>query len=175
LKSLWIGSIEIPLRSVLDLDQTYEPIGGESILRTLSGIGIKQQTWSRLRVVTSGGGWIPPGLAALDCSTQQTVACVVPRTIAADVNRQATLPAARRADAGCLPYGLALLDDSRVVEVAASLAGNVATAAAYSGAGVAVGYLLAYYPLLTCWLLRPTESGSRAEATHRWELVAEEV
>ena len=65
MKTLKIGSIEIPARSSLDLEQTYEPLGGETILRTLSGAGIKQATWQKTRTVISGGGWIPPGLAHL--------------------------------------------------------------------------------------------------------------
>ena len=40
MKTLKIGSIEIPARSSLDLEQTYEPLGGETFLRTLSGAGI---------------------------------------------------------------------------------------------------------------------------------------
>ncbi len=59
MKTLKIGSIEIPARSSLDLEQTYEPLGGETILRTLSGAGIKQATWQKTRTVISGGGWIP--------------------------------------------------------------------------------------------------------------------
>lgn len=171
-RTLKIGALEIPTRSALDLDQTYEPIGGETLLRTMSGLGIKQMTWAKLRTTISGGGWIPPGLAAIDSGQQQAIACLVPRTITADGNRQATLPVARRADSGCAPYGLALLDHNVVVEVAVTLAGNVATADAYGGA---LAYQICYFPLLTCWVSRPTESGSRGDASYRWELVAEEV
>ena len=39
----------------------------------------------------------------------------------------------------------------------------------------AIGYQAAYYPLITCWLQRPTESATRSDASYRWELIAEEV
>jgi hypothetical protein len=172
MQTLKIGTLEIPARGALDLDQTYEPIGGEIILRTMSGLGIKQVTWAKLRTVISGGGWVPPGIAALDPTQQYSVACVVPRTITADGARQATLPAARRSDSGCTPYGIALFPDHSIVEVPVSLVGNLATADAASGA---VAYQVGYYPLLTCWISRPTESGSRGDASHRWEIEAEEV
>ena len=53
---LKIGSLAVPNRAALDLDQTYETIGGETLLRTVSGAGIKQETWRRLRTTISGGG-----------------------------------------------------------------------------------------------------------------------
>ena len=34
---LKIGALAIPNRAALDLDQTYETLGGETILRTVSG------------------------------------------------------------------------------------------------------------------------------------------
>ena len=53
-----------------------------------------------------------------------------------------------------------------------SIVGNVGTAAAVADA---IGYQILYFPLLTCWVQRPNESGSRGDASYRWELVAEEV
>ena len=37
---LKIGSIDIPLLAALDIDQSYEPIGGETVVRTIGGTGI---------------------------------------------------------------------------------------------------------------------------------------
>ncbi len=172
MKTLKIGSIEIPARSSLDLEQTYEPLGGETILRTLSGAGIKQATWQKTRTVISGGGWIPPGLAHLDYTTQQTFACIVPRALIANGARQATLPAARRGDAGFEPWGWAMMVDGSVIASELTVVSHVATVAAVADA---IGYQVLYYPLITCWISRPNESGSRGEATYRWELIAEEV
>ena len=170
---LKIGTLAIQLFAALDVDQSYEPIGGEGILRTIGGAGIKQMTWQRWRVTTSGSGWLPAGLEALDTRMQTTLACVVPRTIAADLaTRQATLPAARRSDAGHLPWGVAILADGSVVQTAATLAGNVDTLAAVAGA---VAYQAMYLPLLTVWAMRPTDSGERGSASYRWQIVCEEV
>lgn len=171
--TLKIGALEIPLLAALEIEQNYEPIGGESIFRTISGAGLKQMTWQRQRVVTSGSGWLPAGLDTLDTSAQMTLACIVPRTVpAVFATRQATLPAARRSDAGHLPWGIALLADGSPVATTASLAGNVATLAAVTGA---VAYQAMYLPALTVWMQRPTDSGNRGDASYRWELVCEEV
>ena len=169
MKILKIGTFELPAYASFDADQRYEPLGGEAILRAVSGRGILQRTWRKTRVITSGSGWVPSGLQSLDFDAQHAVACIVPETIpAVFATRQATLPTTWRADAGHAPYGLAQLPGGQTVEAAATLAGNVATVAAVAGA---VAYQVGYYPLLTCWLLRPTRSGPEP----RWELVAEEV
>ena len=172
MSDLKIGSIEISRLAGLDLEQTYEIIGGETILRTINGTGIKQSTWSKLRTTISGGGWLPPGLATLDATTQQTVACFVPRAIPCDVNRQATLPAARRSDTGYTPWAVALMPDGSAQETAVSIQSNVATATAVNGA---LGYQVNYLPSFTAWVSRPSESGNRGDATYRWEIIAEEV
>jgi hypothetical protein len=166
---LKIGTFELPVYAGLDLTQRYEPIGGEGILRAVSGAGIRQRTWSKTRVVTSGGGWVPPGLQALDYDAQHALACIVPETVAAVfATRQATLPTTRRGDSGHVPYGLAQLDGGQTVAAGVTMTGNVATVDAVSNA---VAYQVGYYPLLTCWLLRPQRSGPEPA----WELIAEEV
>lgn len=169
MKILKIGTFELPAYAGFDLAQRYEPMGGEDILRAASGRGIKQMTWHKTRVTTSASGWVPPGLQSLDFTVQHALACITPETVpAVFATRQATLPTTRRADAGHLPYGLAQLAGGQTVEAAATLVGNVATVAAVAGA---VAYQVGYYPLLTCWLLRPQRSGPASA----WELVAEEV
>lgn len=172
MKSLLIGALTIPDLAALDLQQTYEPIGGESTLRTIAGTGIKQMTWQKLRTTIQGGGWLPPGLGSLDYSQQLAVACIVPRAIACDGSRQATLPAARRADVGYTPWGLAIMPDGSSQVSPASLAGNVATVTAVTNA---IAYQALYHPLLTCWVNRPSETGTRGDATYAWQLTAEEV
>jgi len=169
---LKIGALAIPNRAALDIEQTYETIGGETLLRTVSGAAIKQETWRRLRTTISGGGWLPAGLESIDTSTTQSVACLVPRALIADASRQATLPVGRRADAGHLPFALALLPFGDAVPTPLAVVGNVGTATAVADA---IGYQILYFPLLTCWVQRPSESGSRGDASYRWELVAEEV
>lgn len=171
--TLKVGTLEIPLLAALEIEQTYTPLGGETILRTLGGAAIKQETWRRTRITTSGSGWLPAGLDTLSTATQVALACIVPRTVpAVFATRQATLPAARRSDAGHLPWGIALLADGSQVATPATLAGNVATLTAVPNA---VSYQAMYLPLITCVILRPTDSGNRSDASYRWELVAEEV
>jgi len=171
--SFQLGTITLPVVAGFDLDQSYENIGGESIFRTLSGRGIKQMTYAKLRVSTSGAGWIPSGLEALDYTAQMTLKCIVPKGIGATfATRQATLPAGRRSDSGFTPFGTAIMSDGRHVSTAATLAGNVATLDAVSGA---VAYQANYYPSLTVWAMRPSGSGSLTDASYRWEIVCEEV
>ena len=169
--SFEIGGIVLHDLQALDLEQTYEIIGGETILRAVSGAGLKQETWARLKVTTSGAGWLPPGLATLATNAQHLLRCVVPRGIPC-AGLEATLPAAHRSDAGYTPYGLAYLAGGQAVRTPAALFGNVATVTPVAGA---LAYGAIYSPELTVWALRPTVSGQRAEATHRWELICEEV
>lgn len=173
MRTLKIGTLEIPLLAALEIEQTFSPLGGEGILRTMSGAGIKQETWQRTQITTSGSGWIPAGLDTLDTSAQLSLSCIVPRSVPANLTtRQATLPAARRTDPGHLPWGIALLADGAAVVTTASLAGNVATLAAVDGA---VAYQAMYFPVFTVWASRPTDSGTPHDASYRWELVCEEV
>lgn len=169
MKLFKIGAFELPAYAGFDIAQRYEEMGGETILRAVSGRGIPQRTWRKTRVVTSASGWVPSGLQSLDFDAQHAVACITPETIPANpATRQATLPATRRADAGHLPYGLAQLPGGQTVAADVTLAGDVATVAAVAGA---TAYQVGYYPLLICWILRPTRSGPEPQ----WELIAEEV
>lgn len=170
---LKLGALEVPTLAALDLEQTYAPIGGESIFRTVGGAGIKQTTWKKTRITTSGSGWLPAGLEALDTTVSMTLACITPRSVpAVFATRQATLPATRRSDAGHTPWGVAILADGGTVKTSASIVGNVATLAAVAGA---VAYQAMYLPQYTVWAMRPTESGNRGDASYRWELDCEEV
>ena len=77
-KTLKIGTLEIPVRSAIDADQSYTEIGGETVLRTISGAGIRQETWKRIRTTINGSGWLPAGLAAIDTTVSVDVACIAP-------------------------------------------------------------------------------------------------
>ena len=171
--TLKIGSFVLPVMASLEIEQAYALIGGEAVFRTVAGTGLKQATWKKLKVTTSGSGWLPAGLETIDTNTQQVVACIVPRSVpAVFATRQATLPTARRSDSGHLPYGLAIMSDGQAVLTTATLAGDVATVTAVAGA---VDYAVGYFPQITAWVQRPAVSGSRTDASHRWEIVAEEV
>lgn len=170
---LKIGALEIPTLAALDIEQSYEPIGGESIFRSINGTGIKQETYKKTRITTQGSGWLPAGLDTIDTAVPAALACITPRKVPANfATRQATLPAARRSDAGHLPWGIALLSDGSPVMTAATLSGHVATLSPIAGA---VAYLAMYLPQLTVWVMRPTDSGTRSDASYAWQLVCEEV
>lgn len=170
---LKIGNLSIPVRSAIDAEQTYSAIGGETILRTISGAGIRQETWKRIRTTISGGGWVPPGLDAIDTTSPLFIAC-----IATSSSWQDSLPICIRhdsagSDAGHEPWAFALMPNGELAASALVASGaNAFTAAAVSRA---VGYLVNYYPLLQCWVNRPTQSFAVSGANYSWELIAEEV
>jgi len=170
---LKIGTLEIQTLAALEIEQSYELLGGEFIFRTVDGTGLKQETWERISVTTSGSGWLPAGLDTLNRSVPMTLACVTPRKVPAVLaTRQATLPAKRRSDAGHTPWGIAYLADGSTVKTTATLAGNVATLAVVAGA---VAYEAYYLPQFTVWAGKPVESGDRGSASYRWEITCEEV
>lgn len=171
MKTIVIGGVSIPDLAALELQQTYEPIGGEMTLRTIGGSAIKQITWQKWRTTITGGGWLPFGLSSLDYSAQMAVACIVPRGVVCS-GLSATLPAARRSDTGYVPWGVALMADQTTQITAATMAGNVATLDAVAGA---IGYQAMYYPLLQCYVSRPKEQGVRETASYGWSIVAEEA
>ena len=171
--TLKISTLAVDTLAALDINQQYEPLGGEAIFRTVRGTGLKQSTWHKTRIVTSGRGWMPAGLDALDTTAQHVLACVVPRAVPAVLStRQATLPVARRSDDGHAPWGVAVLPDGNAVGTSLSLAGDVATLGAVSGA---VAYRALYLPQFTVWISRPTDSGERGSTSYQWELTGEEV
>lgn len=167
-----IDGVPIPAMAALDLRQDYEGIGGgPSIFRASDGTGIIQETWKKLRVTTSGKGWIPSALDGLDTSVSHVMGCIKQLSLPC-TGLVATLPAARRSDAGAEPYGLAILSNGRTVKTPVTLAGNVATAAAVAGA---VRYQVCWYPELVVGFERPTESLDRGDASFAWTLTAEEL
>jgi len=168
---LKIGTLDIPVRSVLDADQTYAPIGGETILRTLNGSSIRQESWKKLRTTITGSGWLPAGLSVIDTTVPNFVACIAPQSLSS-ANGTFTLPTARRSDPGHEPWAFALMVDGAIRSSHLTLIGDVATVTAVADA---VGYIVHYFPLLQCWVNRPVQSFSQASATHSWEIIAEEV
>lgn len=165
-----IGAYALPVMASFDLTQRYEEFGPENVLRTASGRGIKQMTWRKRRIVTQGSGWVPAGLHAIDFTAQHQVGCVLAVSLPADfTTRQVTLPAARRSDPDGMPFGQAELPGGQMVNTPLVMAGDVATLTAVSDA---VRYQVGYFPMLLCWVFRPTLSGPEG---YGWELIAEEV
>lgn len=167
---LWLGGVRVPLHSVLDFEQSYSAIEGGRVLRMTDGAGVKTVHWRKISTTVSAGGWIPPGLLALDYDEPLVMRCAAPRAIvtAATV---VTLPAARRTDAGHEPYAAALVEgDWQAAEL--DIAGDTATITPVAGAGA---YRVSYYPELTVFASPPEESGDLTRADYRWSIEAEEV
>lgn len=170
IRTLELGGVAVPLLASTDLEQTYEEIGGYTVLRMMSGAAVPQQHWAKLSTQVTGSGILPAGLDALDCSQPMTMKCVAARAICS-VSNIIVLPATRRADYA--PVGHAVLPDGRHQVTPLALAGNTATLTAVAGA---VSYLALYWPQLTVVVTsRPrSRTGARA-GTRGWELTAEEV
>ena len=168
MKIFELGSFKLPALAHLDFDQSYEPIGPESILRAVSGRGIKQMTYARTRIVTSASGWVPSGLQSIDVTQQHVMRCIHPESLPANfATRQATLLAGGyRTDAGHAPWGLAEMANGSTVSTPVTMAGDVATVASVSGA---TAYQIGYFPIFNVYVQRPTRTG------FGWELTAEEV
>jgi hypothetical protein len=167
---LIIGGIEVPIHASLSLRQTYEPIGGSTVLRMQSGAAIKQTHWRKLRTSIQADGWIPPGLDAIDYSQPLQLACVATRSMMTSA-LVVDLPAARRSDAGYTPVAWALVGGGWQ-SAAVAMDGNEATITPVAGAS---RYKIDYYPLLTVFTDGPSEEVDATNAAFRWTLSAEEV
>ncbi len=168
--NLIIGGIEVPVMAGLSLRQTYDPIGGSSVLRMQSGAAVKQTHWRRWRTSIQADGWIPPGLDALDYSQALQLACVATRSIMTAV-LVVELPAARRSDAGYAPRAWALVGEGWQ-STAIAMAGDEATITPVADAS---RYKVDYYPLMTVFTDGPSEDVDASGAAFRWSLTAEEV
>jgi hypothetical protein len=170
---LKVGPLTIPHLARVDaLTQSYEPIGGQSVFRALSGLGINQMTWQKTRIVTSGSGWMPPALETLDYSQSMVLACVAPLALyLPPAETTATLPVKRRADQGAEPWAVALYPHGASHPAALALSGNIATVTPEADA---IGYQVFYYPQFEVIALRPRQSGDPNSAIFGWELICEE-
>ncbi len=171
--SFQIGDLVLPPLSALDLTQQYEPLGGDAIFRTASGLGIKQSTWRKTRVVTSGRGWVPDGLDSLDFNQSLVLRCIAPRAHHLPSGLlESVLPMQPRRDSGHRPWGVAWLSPGVSVPVAVTTLGRSVSVQPVAGA---IRYSVHYLPELLVWGTRPQQSGDLGSASYRWSLVCEEV
>lgn len=166
-----IGGIRIPLDSAYGLEQSYDALeAGSTVLRMLNGAAIKQTHWSKRRTTITGSGRYPPGLAGLDYSGPLEIQCAAPLIIASAASNVITLPAARRAD--WVPAGYAVVD-GRMMPVACSVVGNIATLGTLAGAQ---NYQCMYWPVLTVYATPPrTTFNGRQPSLSGWQIDAEEA
>lgn len=170
LPALKIAGIEIP-QDVWPMSQAYDRVnGGSTVHRMLNGAGLKQQQWRKLFTTIRGNGWAPPALAGVDWSVPVEIQCVQPRAVNSGTT-SATLPAARRSDLAVNVWATALVA-GRVVATPVSMAGDVATATAVTGAS---GYQFYYFPKLSCYSDGATEEVDMERAAYSWQIVAEEA
>lgn len=169
-KAFELGAVVVPIIAALDLQQQIETIGGSASLRLGQGALIKQTAWRRVRITLSGSGWCPLGLGNLDWEAQHVLKCGLPDSITT-ATPSIALPAARRTDAGYLPFARAHTPGGwRDTSVA--IAGDVATITPVPGAQM---YQVWYYPQITCMVEPPPRDFDRGANRAAWELVCEEV
>ena len=178
-----LGGIKVSPQGALTFSQTYAVEESAAVVRLAGGGAIKQSSWEKLAVSTTGTGRWPPGLDSLDYSQPLLMRCAQPREVTGAAN-VLTLPAARRSDAGFVPIAFALVTpagdddmlDSRWQPADVVLAGDVATVAPVSGALL---YQAWYWPEITVFATRPQIdwAGQPAGAGHAysWSLDAREV
>lgn len=167
--NLILGGVEVPRAAGLRISQSYEAIGGFTVLRMMSGAALKQTHWVKLRTSIKGDGWIPAGLQGIDYSGPLSLACIGPRAINSS-SAEIILPAARRADAP--PFAFAILGNGSLANTDSSLAGDTLTITPVAGAA---GYSAHYFPLLSVIAAAPTENYDASGRLVGWELSAEEV
>lgn len=163
--SFEIGSIKIDNFAAIGLSQQFSPLGGDSIIRAMSGRAIKQSTWYKTKISTSGSGWIPASLASLDTDAQHVIKCVTAVSIPGDGS--ATLPAGKyRTDAGYEAWGTYVHNDM-LVECDLTSGQVVLPVGATSPQ-------IHYFPQLTVYAFRPSQDGDDS-GEYSWNLDCEEV
>lgn len=78
-----IGSVTIDVPQALQLNVSYQKIGGFTNLRALAGNSIRQYLWSKWRVTISGEGYLPSGLADLNWTNPVNISTAYGPTITA--------------------------------------------------------------------------------------------
>jgi hypothetical protein len=76
---LIINGVELPQRSRLDYQQTFERVdGGANSRRMAGGRLFTTGHWEAWRTTIQGGGWIPPALLSLSRGVPFELHCVAP-------------------------------------------------------------------------------------------------
>jgi len=149
---LIIGGVTIPfIGSVESLSQDYEPLGGEALFRAADGGGLMQRTWCKTRIITRGQGLLPSALADLNYNQTVDIHCIQPC---------ATRGALPRHRSDVPTWQVSIMADGSTQD------------------GVKPGateILTLYFPIYEVWLLRPTETFDRNNASWSWQLIAEEA
>ena len=160
----------MPLVARYGAAQSYEPIGGNILIRMQNGAALKQTHWAKTRTTISAEGNVPPGLESLDYAGPLNLKCAA-RCEITGAGLVYTLPAARRTDPGYTPLGFGWIGD-RYVPTALALSTNTATLTALA---VATHYRVIWWPEFNVIASPPTIETDLAGAIIRWTLTAEEA
>lgn len=169
-KNFEIGGVVIELPQAMQMTQSFEPFGGVATHRMMSGTGVRQTNWTKLKTNINCEGFIPPGLAAVDWTQPVTVKCGTTRSITSTSNAIA-IPAGRRSDTGYEPTAKALVDGNWVA-TPCNVAGNTATCTVVGGA---TAYMVEYYPQLNLFLEPPQQTYDRTNGRWSWTVSGEEI
>ena len=167
-----IDDIVAPLSALHDFSQEYALFGSRTIVRKMSGRGVQQAVWTKLKTTINGGGWLPAGLDGLDLLIPHTLLCAAPRALQS-LTPAILLPANRRSDADeYAPKGVALFADGRYVETPGVLAGDTLTLTPVTGA---VRYQVRYWPALTVFITTLSNRADMHGNVTSWQIVGEEI
>jgi len=67
------STVNVDADATGELSESFENLGGSTIIRMLDGTGVKQENWTKWRITLVGRGWVPPGLWDLDYTQQLTL------------------------------------------------------------------------------------------------------
>ena len=172
---LVLGGIAVPIDCFAKFDQRYEELLGaaSALLRMMDGSLFKQTGWNgnkKLKVITTGEGWAPLALTALDFSNPLVLKCANPRSIT-NASNVISVPAARRSDADYLPVGLAIVNQ-QLVETPLVLIGDTATLTIVENA---TAYRVNYWPEINVFINEPPEGWNKSSNSHSWSFEALEI
>lgn len=163
---IMLGGLPIVLHAG-SVDQSIDSLGGEGVVRLSLGDGVKMTHWSKATgSISSGDGWMPPGLDGLDFSQALELRLTIAHCITGTATTVAleTLP---RPDAA--PWALALVGEDWVKTPCSYAAGEV-TVTPVSGASL---YAVYWMPVYSVFASRPPKS--IGGGFHGWSIPWEEA
>lgn len=170
-----VNTVTLTLYEALQYTQTYENIGGNSVLRMLDGAAVKQTNWSKLSTTISGSGGLPLGFSELNFDGFLTLKCGAPRAVSSTSNA-ITLPNELRSDIGYTPTARKRVDGFFVPTlppVITNPAGE--TLATVPVDATADAYMVLYYPEILVVMNNPSDSFDWGEASSNFNITAEQA
>ena len=98
-----VGAVNVSGYATQNCRIQYQPIGGYTVLRQSDGTGIRQQAWTKTRLVITGDGRAPTALRAISYAAALSVTVPDPEeaggtqtyTVFAELNEQHDINAGR--------------------------------------------------------------------------------